>query len=239
MRAIELGDPQSVRPARTAGGDVRSHGWSATLEDPRPQPTRDGAEADAKSLLSVLGLGVSRGHRIAIRAEGDDEEAAIAALRDASRAASASRWTRPRPGETQDPERDRGAPCDATDGGLTGRCSSRACRVRPASRWVRSGGSMRPAPATRTGAGGRRGRRARAVLEPAAQAAASQLEALGAGLRARDAVDEAEILEAQALMAGDPALLDEAVRLAAAGSPPLDALRDGGRGLRRQPRPAR
>ena len=45
--------------------------------------TRDGAEADAKSLLSVLGLGISCGHRIAIRAEGDDEEAAIASLRDA------------------------------------------------------------------------------------------------------------------------------------------------------------
>ena len=45
--------------------------------------TRGGPEANAKSLLSVLGLGVSRGHRIAIQADGDDEEAAIAALRDA------------------------------------------------------------------------------------------------------------------------------------------------------------
>ena len=65
---------------------------------------------------------------------------------------------------------------------------------------------------------------ARAVLEPAARAAADQLEALGAGLRARDAANEAEILEAQALMACDPALLDAAVRLAVAGSPPLVAL---------------
>jgi phosphoenolpyruvate-protein phosphotransferase len=72
---------------------------------------------------------------------------------------------------------------------------------------------------------------AREVLEPAAQAAASQLEALGAGLRGRGAENEAEILEAQALMAGDPALLDEAVRLAAAGSPPLDALRTAAEGF--------
>lgn len=45
--------------------------------------TRGGAEADAKSLLSVLGLGVSCGHRIAIQAEGDDEEATIVSLRAA------------------------------------------------------------------------------------------------------------------------------------------------------------
>jgi phosphoenolpyruvate-protein kinase (PTS system EI component) len=72
---------------------------------------------------------------------------------------------------------------------------------------------------------------ARAVFEPAAQAAARQLEALGTGLRGRGAENEAEILEAQALMAGDPALLDEAVRLAAAGSPPLDALRTAAEGF--------
>jgi len=72
---------------------------------------------------------------------------------------------------------------------------------------------------------------ARTVFEPAAREAASQLEALGAGLRGRGAESEAEILEAQALMAGDPALLDEAVRLAAAGSPPLDALRAAAEGF--------
>jgi phosphotransferase system HPr (HPr) family protein len=34
----------------------------------------------AKSIIGVMGLGVSQGHRITIRAEGDDAEAAVAAL---------------------------------------------------------------------------------------------------------------------------------------------------------------
>ena len=72
---------------------------------------------------------------------------------------------------------------------------------------------------------------ARAVLEPAARAAPTSSRPWAAGLRARDAADEAEILEAQALMAGDPALLDAAVHLAAAGSPPLDALREAAAGF--------
>ena len=45
--------------------------------------TRGTGPADAKSLLSVLGLGVSNGHRITIVADGEDEEAAIDALRSA------------------------------------------------------------------------------------------------------------------------------------------------------------
>ena len=72
---------------------------------------------------------------------------------------------------------------------------------------------------------------AREVFEPAARAAASQLEALGAGLRGRGASRKAGILEAQALMASDPALVDEAVRLAAAGRLPLDALRTAAEGF--------
>jgi phosphoenolpyruvate-protein phosphotransferase len=72
---------------------------------------------------------------------------------------------------------------------------------------------------------------ARHVLEPAARAAASQLEELAARVRGRGADDEAQILEAQALMASDPGLLDEAVRLAVAGSPPLDALRAAAEGF--------
>ena len=72
---------------------------------------------------------------------------------------------------------------------------------------------------------------ARHLFESAAEAAASQLEALGAGLRGRGADAEAEILEAQALMAGDPALLDKAARLAATGGPPLDALRTAAEGF--------
>lgn len=36
--------------------------------------------ASAKSIIGVMGLGVSRGHRITIRAEGEDAQAAVEAL---------------------------------------------------------------------------------------------------------------------------------------------------------------
>ena len=41
----------------------------------------DAPEIDAKSLLSVLQSGVSQGQQIAVRAEGPDADAALAALR--------------------------------------------------------------------------------------------------------------------------------------------------------------
>jgi phosphotransferase system HPr (HPr) family protein len=43
--------------------------------------TRDGTLVDAKSILGVLGLGVARGHRIELSAEGDDAPEALDALR--------------------------------------------------------------------------------------------------------------------------------------------------------------
>ncbi|MGA3030212.1 MAG: HPr family phosphocarrier protein [Candidatus Limnocylindrales bacterium] len=43
--------------------------------------TRTTKPASAKSLLGVLGCGVEQGHRIRVTAEGEDEEAAIEALR--------------------------------------------------------------------------------------------------------------------------------------------------------------
>lgn len=39
-------------------------------------------EADVKSILSLMTLGVEQGHEMLVRADGPDEEAAIAALRD-------------------------------------------------------------------------------------------------------------------------------------------------------------
>jgi phosphotransferase system HPr (HPr) family protein len=43
--------------------------------------TRGSKPANAKSLLAVLGCGVEQGHRIRVSAEGEDEAAAIAAVR--------------------------------------------------------------------------------------------------------------------------------------------------------------
>ncbi|NLE44346.1 MAG: HPr family phosphocarrier protein [Chloroflexi bacterium] len=42
----------------------------------------NGKEANAKSILTVLSLGVDQGAHITIRAEGDDAEAALTALRE-------------------------------------------------------------------------------------------------------------------------------------------------------------
>jgi phosphotransferase system HPr (HPr) family protein len=43
--------------------------------------TRGSKPASAKSLLGVLGCGVEQGHRIRVSAEGEDESAAIEAVR--------------------------------------------------------------------------------------------------------------------------------------------------------------
>jgi phosphotransferase system HPr (HPr) family protein len=78
---LEIHNPSGLH-ARPAAMFVRAAGAQRSKIRVR-NVTRDGPDADAKSLLGVLGLGVSRGHRIAIQAEGDDEEVAIASLRDA------------------------------------------------------------------------------------------------------------------------------------------------------------
>jgi phosphocarrier protein len=41
---------------------------------------KDGKKADAKSILSVLGLGVGQGSKIKITAEGEDEQQAVEQL---------------------------------------------------------------------------------------------------------------------------------------------------------------
>lgn len=45
--------------------------------------TRGTGDVDAKSLLGIMGLGVSRGHWIEVSAEGEDEVAGLEALRAA------------------------------------------------------------------------------------------------------------------------------------------------------------
>lgn len=40
------------------------------------------AEADAKSLFDIMRIGVAHGHRVRVRAEGEDADAALAALQE-------------------------------------------------------------------------------------------------------------------------------------------------------------
>ncbi len=42
----------------------------------------DGEEVDAKSILGILLLAASQGTRVVVRCEGDDEEAAMTAIRE-------------------------------------------------------------------------------------------------------------------------------------------------------------
>lgn len=76
---IELRNPSGLH-ARPAATFVRAAGGFAS--DVRvTNLTRDAAKsASAKSVLGVMGLGVARGHRVRLEADGADAEAAVTQL---------------------------------------------------------------------------------------------------------------------------------------------------------------
>jgi phosphocarrier protein HPr len=55
---------------------------AARFKDTRVEVVKNGTARDAKSILSVLTLGVGQGTEITVRAEGPQAEAAVAALAD-------------------------------------------------------------------------------------------------------------------------------------------------------------
>jgi phosphocarrier protein len=65
-----------ARPAATFVRAASGFRSSITVRN----ASRNGIVVDAKSILGVLGLGVSPGHRIEVTVDGDDEDAAMAAL---------------------------------------------------------------------------------------------------------------------------------------------------------------
>lgn len=67
-----------ARPAALFVRTAASFGATVRLTNLTRNPER---EADAKSILSLMTLGVEHGHEILIRADGPDEDAAIDALR--------------------------------------------------------------------------------------------------------------------------------------------------------------
>jgi phosphocarrier protein FPr len=166
--------------------------------------TPAGPTADAKSLVSVLAAGVEKGHRVRIAAEGEDEAEAVDALRELLG------------DELGESRADAGAPTIAL-----GVPAAPGIAVGPI--WRPDVEGMAGVPgATEAVAPG--GADPEARIRASATAAASALDALAARLRALDRTGESEILDAQALMAVDPALLDEAVRLAAGGLSPVAAV---------------
>jgi len=79
-RTIEVRNPSGLH-ARPAALFVRTAAGYRSAIRVR-NTTRTGVPVDAKSILGVLGLGVSKGHVLELIAEGDDEGAAIAGLTD-------------------------------------------------------------------------------------------------------------------------------------------------------------
>jgi phosphotransferase system HPr (HPr) family protein len=78
--AIEVRNPSGLH-ARPAALFVRTAAGYRSAIRVR-NTTRSGEPVDAKSILSVLGIGVSKGHVLELIADGDDEGAAIAGLLD-------------------------------------------------------------------------------------------------------------------------------------------------------------
>lgn len=76
--AIEIRNPSGLH-ARPAALFVRAAAAYRSTIRVRNM-TRSGDLVDAKSILGVLGLGVSRGHILELIVEGDDEVTAIAGL---------------------------------------------------------------------------------------------------------------------------------------------------------------
>jgi len=103
-------------------------------------------------------------------------------------------------------------------GRITGLPAAPGIAVGPAWRYRPRGAGAIPVVAVASGG------EAELRIRGAAAASAAQLEGLAARLRGLGRGGDAEILEAQALMAIDPAIVDEAVRLARGGMPPVEAV---------------
>ncbi len=79
--AIEVRNPSGLH-ARPAALFVRTAARYSSAIRVR-NTTRTGEPVDAKSILGVLGIGASKGHVLELIADGDDEDEAIAAVREA------------------------------------------------------------------------------------------------------------------------------------------------------------
>lgn len=68
-------DPEGIH-ARPAGELVKAaSGFSSAISI-----GRDGKEVDAKRIFGIMGLAIKQGQEIVIKADGEDEDAAIEAL---------------------------------------------------------------------------------------------------------------------------------------------------------------
>lgn len=171
-------------------------------------------------MLAVLGLGVEQGHRIRVEAEGDDEDAAIGALSDLVGTFAAPHEDMPEPAAAPQPLPAAPAHVGRT---ITGLGAAPGVAIGPI--WRHDPGPAALAGRSRDGEPAQGGESAAPPsLAEAARTAAADLHRLAAALRERGSTDEAAILDAQATLALDPALLADAERRAAEGEPAAAAL---------------
>jgi phosphocarrier protein len=71
--SVDTGVGLHARPAAVLVAAARAHACTLTIE-------YNGKVADAKSILQVLGLGVEDHETVTVRADGEGEDAALAAM---------------------------------------------------------------------------------------------------------------------------------------------------------------
>ena len=222
--------------------------------------TQRSVQVDAKSATAVMRLGIEMGHVIRISVEGDDEDAAIEALRSlaadgfgegqgAAADVGADETGRPtiapvvaaastRPGfvGAAEPARVAASTPQITGNRITGQPGAAGIAIGPV--WI-----YRDAPAevaVEAPAGPRASGDPAEAIRVASREAALQLEQLAERVRRLGRPEDADIFGAQALIATDPELLDAAVARAEAGELPEAAVEgaaeDFERGSRGPPR---
>jgi len=159
---------------------------------------------DARSVVGILSAGVEMGHLVRIVADGADEGRAIEVLGALLAGLDQAVGEQTAPGR------------------VVGRPAAPGIAVGPP--WLYAPGRVAAAPGVAVSVAS--GADLESLIRGAAETAAAQLNALAARLCEADRPGDAEILEAQALMAVDPAIIDEAVRHARRGVAPTMAVID-------------
>ncbi|MGD0247905.1 MAG: HPr family phosphocarrier protein, partial [Candidatus Limnocylindrales bacterium] len=200
MRSIEVEvRVESGLHARPAAAFVRAAaGFSSTIRLENVTLARPAA--DAKSVVGVMAAGVERGHLVRIVADGADEDRAVDSLRRLL-----ARLDEPI-GRVD------------VNGRIAGTPAAPGIAVGPVWRYrPRAAAGVSLVTVTSRG-------EAELRIRKAADTAAAQLQGLATRLRQMNRHGDAEILEAQALMAVDPAIVDQAVALARGGVGPVEAV---------------
>jgi multiphosphoryl transfer protein len=227
-----------ARPASEFVKTAARFGSSVWLEN----LTRGTAPADASSPTAVLSSGVAHGHRIRVSAEGEDQDAALAALLSlAAGGFGEGPALAPTPGAAPRGARPTAAPRAAAASASAHGLAQPAARATllpgmlagtPGAAGVAIGPVWLYAPHGPLGAttGHAAAVDPGVVIRSAASQAAAQLEALAARVRGHGRVEDAGIFEAQAMIAIDRQVVDDASGRAAAGQDPAAAVESAAAG---------